>query len=103
MQIIEQNLIQVQSYTCSNYTYFKNVIAESLNILLWNCRNTWLSVAFSVEKIKQMTKGAILVKKTGMWRTLWFSVKKTSMRLMVWLLVGMWLWVWFKSMRLAKG
>ncbi len=73
MQIIEQNLIlinviQVQSHTCSNYTYFGNItlIAGSLNILLWNRCNMCLSIAFSVEKIKQMTDGAISVKKTGM-------------------------------------
>ncbi len=54
------------------------LIAESL--MLQNCYNTQLSISFSVEKIKQMTK-------------MWFLVEKT----------GMWPWVWFKSMRLTKG
>ncbi len=77
MQIIKQNLmllevIQIQRYNCSNDTYFGNIalIVESLNVLLWNCYNTWLSIAFLVEKIKQMTKGAISVEKTSMWLTL---------------------------------
>ncbi len=99
---------QVQSYTCSNYTYFGKIrlIAGSLNISLWNCCYTWLFIAFSVEKIEQMTNGVISVEKTSMWLTLWFLVKKTGMRLTVWFLVektGMWLWVRFKSMRSMKG
>ncbi len=57
------------------------LIAESLNILLWNCCNTWLPIAFSVEKIEQMTNGAISVEKTSVQLTVWFSVKKTGMRL----------------------
>ncbi len=52
-----------------------------------------------------MINDAISVEKNSM-RLTWFSVNKTGMQLVVRFLIektGMWLWVWFKSVRLTKG
>ncbi len=81
------NVIQAQSYACSNYTYFGNIMlnAESLNVLLWNCCNAAFNIRASGEANDERTNH-IFVFRTRVKGDEW----RFALCVRIWMFVGLW-------------